>query len=121
MATLYHWGDSVLDEEATYDRIEQAFDKIEERVDEIVAIAYDGCHKVYLALDSGEAEAFRRYGYGDGEDSEFLWASTLHTVSIMDTLQHWYHDSCGLRFVTAIKDGQHEDIIPQLFTSEDGE
>lgn len=121
MATLYHWGGSVLDEKATHDRIEQAFSNIEDRVDEIVALAFDGCHKIYLALDHAEAEAFRRYGYGDGADSEFLWAGTLDTVSIMDTVQHWYHASCGLRFINAVKGGEFEDIIPQLFTSEDGE
>lgn len=121
MATLYHWGNDVLDEQALGERTQRAFVEIEDRVDDIVALAWDGCHKIYLALDQQEAEHFRRIGYGDGEGSEFLWTATLSTSEILDVVQQWYYESCGLVFINTVKDGQHEDIIPQVFTSEDGE
>ena len=131
MATiLYHWEDEVLDGEALDLRISEAFEKIEARVDEIEAIAWDGCHKVYLALDHAEAERFLRLGYGpyaygdedSGENrSEFLWTSTLSVSEILDVLQQWYFESCGLQFISAVKGGEFEQIIPQVFTSEAGE
>ena len=121
MATLYHWNDEVLDELERGDRTMKAFVEIEERVDEIVALAWDGCHKIYLALDQQEAESFRRLGYGDDSTSEFLWAGTLSTTEILDVVQQWYFESCGLVFINTVKGGNFEDIIPQIFTSEDGE
>lgn len=121
MATLYHWKDEVLDEQALGERTQQAFVEIESMVDDIVALAWDGCHKIYLALDRVEAEHFRRLGYGDDSPSEFLWAGTLSTTEILDVVQQWYYESCGLVFINSVKECNYEDIIPQVFTSEDGE
>lgn len=117
--TLYKWGDDVLDENALGVRTMEAFVEIESIVDDIVALAYDGCHKIYLALDQQEAESLRLLGYADdGHTSEFLWAGQMDIVSILDTVQHWYYKSCGLVFISTVKGGNFKDIIPQIFTTD---
>lgn len=52
--------------------------------------AWDGCHKIYLAMDEEAAEYFR----GDYD----------HVVEedLAEIVKNWYDDSCMLRFVEAI-------------------
>jgi len=56
-------------------------------------VAWDGCHKIYLAMDDYEAQWFaQNYDnivYGD-------------TKTLMQTLRGWWDASCGLRFVQAV-------------------
>lgn len=62
-------------------------------------VAYDGCHKIYLAMDEEEAEDFRaNYPHVvEGTAEEMLLA-----------VIGWYEKSCGLRFVSAVTTN-HED------------
>lgn len=65
-------------------------------------IAFDGCHKIYLAMDDIEAQwFFENYGNPvppqnsvvlQGNDTEFLLA----------TLKRWYDESCALRLISAV-------------------
>ena len=57
-------------------------------------IAWDGCHKIYMALDHREADWFRaNYPYIVEDTSEAMLA----------TLMDWYNDSCGLKFVSGVR------------------
>ena len=55
-------------------------------------VAYDDCHKIYIAMDDEEAR-----WYTDKEWTIF----TGTPDEIMDQGWDWYHNSCGLQFVEA--------------------
>jgi hypothetical protein len=57
-------------------------------------IAWDTCHKIYIALDEVEAKWF-----SDNYDEVFQGDSE----EMLEKLWEWYSDSCGLRFVEAIE------------------
>jgi len=74
-------------------------------------IAWDTCHKIYLALDEYEADWFREnggYELVSGTPSEML--ATLH---------RWYDQSCPLRFIKSVVRVESDpnygytDLIPQ--------
>ena len=64
------------------------------------AIAFDGCHKIYLAMDNEQTDLFREYGYGD--DPTFLIA-VGPVDQAMETLREWFDQSCGLRFISSVR------------------
>jgi hypothetical protein len=67
---------------------------VEAHIDEAILIAWDGCHKIYLALDQREANWFRSsYPYIVEDTSEAMLA----------TLMDWYDNSCGLKFVSGVR------------------
>jgi hypothetical protein len=65
-------------------------------------IAFDGCHKIYVLMDDAQVEKMRGYGYGDDEGSYLLTAEKLSRAEMLDTLERWYEDSCGLRFINGV-------------------
>lgn len=56
-------------------------------------VAWDGCHKIYLAMDEDEAESFRE-GY------PHVFEGTAEEM--LQTVIRWYEKSCELRFVQAV-------------------
>ena len=57
-------------------------------------IAWDGCHKMYVAMDAEQADWFRA-NYPEvveNDDVDILVA----------TLTEWWNASCGLRFISAV-------------------
>ena len=61
-------------------------------------IAWDGCHKIYVLMDDNQVELMREYGY------EYLYTTAeLIDDSFCNIIHDWYNDSCGLRFVDAVK------------------
>lgn len=74
------------------------------------ALVFDGCHKIYLAMDDEEVETFRKYGYGEDDGSELLLVSALpgetdrerHAAALV-VLESWWDASCGLRFVNSVR------------------
>ena len=70
---------------------------VKEKVSEAKAIAFDTCHKIYLLMDNEQVELMKTYGYDP------LITSEEATPDVMlATLQEWYEDSCGLRFIDAV-------------------
>jgi hypothetical protein len=69
-------------------------------------VAWDGCHKIYLAMDDEEARFFAdNYPYYV-EDSP---------TEMAERVADWYAESCGLRFVSAVR---HDEVDPNAgFTS----
>lgn len=79
---------------------------IAEALESAVALAWDGCHKIYILMDDEQANLTRSYGYGSGDgDSEFQWIE--HEPEGRNraaaTLRDWWDDSCGLRFINTIR------------------
>lgn len=62
--------------------------------DDCLLIAFDGCHKIYLAMDEIEASFFRN-------NYEFTLANNGEN-DLMDTLAYWYETGCGLQFISAV-------------------
>ena len=81
-------------------------------------IAWDGCHKIYLAMDEEQAEWFR-------ENYEIVMDSSLDAM--LWKLVDWYDKSCFLRFISAVATN-HDDpnagyttLIAQFDEDEDEE
>lgn len=65
-------------------------------VDDCVLIAFDGCHKIYLAMDETEAYSFRT---NEGYESVI---ENNGDNNLMDILDDWYDISCPLKFINAV-------------------
>ena len=70
---------------------------VKERVNEAKAIAFDTCHNIYLLMDNEQVELMRGYGYDPLITKEDATPDVM-----LATLQEWYEDSCGLRFIEAV-------------------
>ena len=68
-------------------------DKVADAMCDTLLVAWDGCHKIYVALDDEQAQWFEKnYEYSvRGTGDEMLTA-----------IDCWYTNSCGLRFVSAV-------------------
>lgn len=83
---------------------------VSEYVDEAKLIAWDECHKIYLAMDDTQADWFR-VNYPVVVDG-----SPEHLLS---TLEEWFDKSCWLRFINAVSTNEADPnagfvtLIPQ--------
>ena len=68
-------------------------------------IAWDGCHKIYVAQDDEQAEWFRL-------NYEFIKEGSYE--ELLATITEWWDDSCGLRFINAVASANGE---PDKFTT----
>jgi hypothetical protein len=57
-------------------------------------VAWDGCHKMYVAMDDTEAAWFRAEYPHVVEDDD--------VDALVTTLAGWWDASCGLRFISAV-------------------
>lgn len=105
----------------------RGWDAVDAAVPNALAIAWDGCHKVYLLMDSKQVTTFGGYDYGADGDGSYLRVRgpDFGDTEIRATLREWFDHSCGLRFVSAVRtepnpnDG-FDDLIPQ-FSDDDEE
>jgi hypothetical protein len=69
------------------------WDAVEDALSDARLVAWDECHKIYLALDDTEADWFRTSGYTivEGDPADLL--ATLH---------RWWDESCFLRFISGV-------------------
>ena len=74
---------------------------VKERVSEAKAIAWDTCHKIYLLMDDEQVELMRGYEY-----DPLITKEEMTSEEMLSTLEKWYEDSCGLRFVEAVSTNQ---------------
>jgi hypothetical protein len=88
------------------------------------AIAWDGCHKIYVCMDDQQVAKQREYGYGEG--GTYLFDSQHFSPEEMLALLHdWYEGSCGLRFISAVHTVEGDpnkgyvDLIPQGWEEEE--
>ena len=84
------------------DNLDAGWDAVQEYIKDAVLIAFDGCHKIYLAMDEAEADFFRKnYQPVDEMDNgKVLEHLTPH--ELYEELCEWWDGSCSLRFVQAV-------------------
>jgi hypothetical protein len=70
---------------------------IKERVSEAKAIAWDTCHKIYVLMDDEQVELMREYQY-----DPLITNVEATPEEMLATLEEWFEDSCGLRFIQAV-------------------
>jgi hypothetical protein len=86
-----------------------------EEVQYAKCIAFDGCHKIYLAMDKTQAEWF--------EDSYETFTGTPEEMLAL--LKEWYEGSCMLRFISSVETNEADpnegftSLIPQGAEDED--
>lgn len=66
------------------------------------AIVFDGCHKIYLAMDDQEVATFTELGYGVDDDGSKLIMVTDQATA-RQTLEQWFDESCSLRFINSVR------------------
>ena len=76
-----------------YDQHSDLFAPVADAVEEAVLIAWDGCHKIYVALDAEQAKWF-------AENYDYVVKDTPEVL--LDTLVKWYDESCALRFIQSV-------------------
>ncbi len=79
------------------DDLDDGWEAVSEYLLEAKLIAFDDCHKIYLAMDDNEAEFFRYGGY-----ETVMTVNREDHESLMKVLRRWYGSSCGLRFISAV-------------------
>jgi uncharacterized protein YgfB (UPF0149 family) len=84
------------------DNLEEGWAAVQEYVKDAVLIAFDECHKIYLAMDEEEAYFFRT-------TYQPAVVESIHSTpeAMFATLEEWYEDSCGLKFISAV---WHDDL-----------
>lgn len=96
--------------------LEKYWGEVEYYLGDAVAITWDECHKIYVLLDEEQVELMVSYGY-----EPIIRASGVKQGVLLNTIKDWYANSCGLRFITAVRSvGENEnpnegftDLIPQ--------
>lgn len=79
------------------------YDLLYERINDAKAIAWDGCHKIYLLMDDEQVQLMREYEY-----DPLITSDEMSPGDMYDLVREWYDDSCGLRFIDAVTTN-HED------------
>ena len=79
-------------------------ERVVSAVEGAVGIAWDGCHKIYIAKDNVSFNRLRSNGY-----------MTLPAKDdLVETLRQWFDVSCPLRFITAVEGRDYTDAISQF-------
>ena len=85
-----------------------------------VAITWDTCHKIYVLMDEASVEKVTGYGY-----DPIIRKDTTTTREMLATLQDWFEQSCGLKFINAVAtvkgepNMRFEALLPQGYFDED--
>ena len=90
---------------------------VEEALDNARLIAFDGCHKIYIAMDETEAEWFRNnYNPEVCETSRTFEGNEWQMLA---KLLEWWSESCSLKFIHAVVHNEEDpnagytNLIPQ--------
>ena len=81
------------------DDLGEGWDAVAEYAEYAHLAAFDGCHKIYLAMDEEQAEWFRKNYNGTNCDDRTV---EVDTEDLATVVREWYDESCGLRFVNAV-------------------
>jgi hypothetical protein len=104
----------ITEERQTMSNITQTdlFKKVRENIGNTVAIAWCGCHKIYMAMDQQQADWFYdNYKIVYQEKPELM----------LERLGRWYENSCNLRFIEAVysTEDDHAEFINMIRQFED--
>lgn len=72
------------------------WEDVVEALPDAKAIAFDGCHKIYVLMDDTQVAQMRDWGYDP-------LVPVTDPAKALATLEEWYAESCGLRFIEAIR------------------
>ena len=75
------------------------FDPVLDAVEDALLIAFDGCHKIYLAMDEEQADWFRQNYNGRNCDDRTFEGTPEEMFA---TLKVWWDESCSLKFISAV-------------------
>ena len=95
--------------------MEDYWHEVKEQLEYAKCIAFDGCHKIYLALDETQAQWFRE---------NYEHTQTAYPDVMLATLEKWYEDSCPLKFISAVETNEADpnegftSLIPQCAEDE---
>lgn len=82
--------------------MKEKFKLVKETIKDAKLVAFDGCHKIYVAMDDISADKLEENGYIVIKGS---------VTKMFKAVQDWYKNSCGLKFVTSVS---HNEIDPNL-------
>lgn len=94
---------------------------VDEHANRALAVAWDGCHKVYLLMDEGQVKEMQGYGYSEGE-SALLTRNEASPEEMRSLVHDWFEASCGLRFISAVStvEDNPNDGFFSLISQDDG-
>jgi oligoribonuclease (3'-5' exoribonuclease) len=96
------------------------FDEVEYALEDAKAIAWDTCHKIYVLMDDEQVALMREYEY-----DPLITSDEMSPSEMLDKIIEWYDQSCGLRFVQAVRSNPEDandgfvDLIPQFFEEDE--
>jgi hypothetical protein len=73
------------------------WDLVQDRINEAKGIAFDTCHKIYVLMDDAQMAQMKEYEY-----DPLISKDEMSTTEMLETVKHWYAESCGLKFVEAV-------------------
>jgi hypothetical protein len=79
--------------------LDELFDRVETAVEDAILVAFDGCHKIYVAMDEEQADWFRQ-NYNGTSCTDRTFTGTPEEM--FATLKVWWDESCGLKFINAV-------------------
>lgn len=67
---------------------------VEEAAQTAYSISFDGCHKIYMAMDKEQEAWFVKH-----------YKTTVHgsPEEMVAQIKEWYEESCGLKFVSTVR------------------
>lgn len=87
-------------EQHNSDNLTEGWEAVEEYLQDALSISWDGCHKIYLAMDEDEhtwfCENYEDTRHGSPEE-------------LLEILREWWDSSCSLRFISAVS---HNSVDP---------
>jgi hypothetical protein len=84
----------------------ELFRKVRDNIGNTVLIAWEGCHKIYMAMDENTAGWYRdNYPHILEDKPEVM----------LNKLGEWWELSCRLRFINAVK-STNDVVQPLIFT-----
>lgn len=100
--------------------MEDYWHDVKEAVQYAKSISFDGCHKIYLAMDDTQAEWFKANYNGEGCDDRTFVGTPEEMFAL---LQEWYENSCSLKFIQSVTTNEDdpnegfESLIPKVPTT----
>ncbi len=73
------------------------WDLVEDRIEDAKGIAFDTCHKIYVLMDDAQMAQMKEYEY-----DPLISKNEMSASEMLETVKHWYAESCGLKFVEAV-------------------
>lgn len=76
------------------DKMTKLWETVAEATKDAYSIAFDGCHKIYVAMDKHESMWFH-----ENYEHNFVGEPD----AMLAQLKEWWEQSCGLKFISAVR------------------